>query len=136
MTDLPAVTEQPAEASVEALDEFGLTAKQRVFCDHLLAGASSPSEAARSAGCKGDYARVYATRTIRSRAVQEYIRQSVGHTMAIGSVKALTTMLSLLGDRSGQVRYWAARDVLDRTGFMAQPSTPQAPAVTINIDLS
>ena len=133
MTSLPAAAEQ---TGIETLDEFGLTAKQRAFCDALLSGASSPSEAARSAGCKGDYARVYATRTIRSRAVQEYIRQSVGHTMAIGSVKALTTMLSLLDNKSGQVKFWAARDVLDRTGFMAQPSTPQAPAVTINIDLS
>lgn len=136
MTSLPIVAETPADTAVEAVDEFGLTPKQREFCDHLLSGAPSLVEAARRTGCQGQYASVYATRTMRSRAAQEYIRQSVGHHLAIGSVRAMNTMLNLLDNRSGQVQFWAARDLLDRGGHMAQPASPPQPTLVINIDLS
>jgi phage terminase small subunit len=136
MTSFPIVAETPADTAVEAVDEFGLTPKQRDFADQLLAGAPSPTEAARRTGCQGQYAMVYASRTLRSRAVQEYIRQSVGHTLAVGSVRAMNTMLNLLDNRSGQVQFWAARDLLDMGGHMAQPATPPQPTLVINIDLS
>jgi hypothetical protein len=56
--------------------------------------------------------------------------------ITLGSVKAANTMLSLLDNKSGQVKFWAARDLLDRGGHMAQPASPPQPTLVINIDLS
>jgi phage terminase small subunit len=136
MTSLPIVAETPAEAAVEGVDEYGLTPKQRLFADELLSGSPSPTEAARRAGCEGQYASIYAHRAIRNPRVQEYIRQSVGHHLSVATVKAANTMLSLLDNKSGQVKFWAARDLLDRGGHMAQPASPPQPTLVINIDLS
>lgn len=137
MTQLPLSRQRIAGDAREAAvpDDDGLTDKQRAFCDKLLAGAKSPTEAARATGCEGEYASVYASRTLRNRSVQEYLRRSVGAQLSVGAVRAFAVMTGLLDHRSGQVQFWAARDLLDRAGCSQAPAA-QPVAVHVTIDLS
>ena len=82
----------------------GLTYKQRLLVDTLVATGCTITEASQKAGySRGESGRVVASRTLRLPKVQAYLQQEVSNKLGLGSVHASSTLLHLI--QNGKSEY-------------------------------
>ena len=99
----------------------GLTNRQRLLVDTLVAEGCSIAKASQTAGySKGESGRVTASKTLRLPKVQEYYRSRIAEIGLMGAIPAVKTIVRLAQDaKSDYVKLEASKDILDRSGFKA-----------------
>tara|TARA_Y100000361_G_C11140714_1_gene334903 strand:- start:986 stop:1570 length:585 start_codon:yes stop_codon:yes gene_type:complete len=117
----------------------GLTNRQRLLVDTLVAEGCSIAKASQIAGySKGDSGRVTASKTLRLPKVQEYYRSRIAEIGLMGAIPAVKTIVRLAQDaKSDYVKLEASKDILDRSGFKAPDKVQHSVAgnLSIKIDL-
>ena len=118
-----------------------LTRRQRALVDTLATQGCTIMKAAElagySMGCGGNSGRVTAQKTLQLPHVQQYMRSVVSSSISGAAPLALDRML-LLGAKSEHVQLDAAKQIMDRAGYMVDKgvsSIQYATAVNIMIDL-
>ena len=118
---------------------MNITKRAKDLVDTLVARGCTITEASKLVGYKGTSARVSASRTLHKPEVQAYLMQQVQSRIAMGSTKAINTIIGLSTKaKSEYVQLEASKDILDRAGFKA-PDKHQHLIdgnFSINIDLS
>jgi len=118
---------------------MAITNKAKLLVDTIVARGCTITEASKVAGYKGNSSRVSASRMLHKPEVQAYMMQQVQAKIAMGSTRAINTIVSLSdGANSEYVRLEASKDILDRAGFKA-PDKHQHLVdgdFTVNIDIS
>ena len=99
----------------------GLTYKQRLLVDTIVAEGCSIAKASQIAGyAKGDSCRVTASKTLRLPKVIEYMNSKVAEIGRLGTIPAIKNMVRLATNaKSEYVQMEASKDLLDRGGFKA-----------------
>tara|TARA_R100001510_G_C7656170_1_gene215917 strand:+ start:6367 stop:6723 length:357 start_codon:yes stop_codon:yes gene_type:complete len=118
---------------------MAITNKAKLLVDTIVARGCTITEASKVAGYKGVSSRVSASRMLHKPEVQAYMMQQVQAKIAMGSTRAINTIVSLSdGANSEYVRLEASKDILDRAGFKA-PDKHQHLIdgnFSVNIDIS
>ena len=99
----------------------GLTAKQMLLVDTLVATGCSIKEASQIAGyAKGESGRVSASKALKTGKVQAYMQKAVMDSIGLNATKASQKLMQLShGAKSEYVQLEASKDILDRAGFKA-----------------
>lgn len=99
---------------------MAISNKAKLLVDTIVARGCTITEASKVAGYKGVSSRVSASRMLHKPEVQAYMMQQVQAKIAMGSTRAINTIVSLSdGANSEYVRLEASKDILDRAGFKA-----------------
>tara|TARA_R100000995_G_scaffold34341_2_gene15506 strand:- start:558 stop:914 length:357 start_codon:yes stop_codon:yes gene_type:complete len=118
---------------------MAISNKAKLLVDTIVARGCTITEASKVAGYKGVSSRVSASRMLHKPEVQAYMMQQVQSKIAMGSTRAINTIVSLSdGANSEYVRLEASKDILDRAGFKA-PDKHQHLIdgnFSVNIDIS
>ena len=118
---------------------MAISNKAKLLVDTIVAKGCTITEASKLAGYKGVSSRVSASRMLHKPEVQAYMMAQVQKKIALGSTKAINTIVNLSdGANSEYVRLEASKDILDRAGFKA-PDKHQHLIdgnFSINIDLT
>ena len=118
---------------------MAITSKAKLLVDTIVARGCTITEASKVAGYKGVSSRVSASRMLHKPEVQAYLMQQVQSRIAMGSTKAIATIINLSSNANSEyVQLEASKDILDRAGFKA-PDKHQHIVdgnFTVNIDIS
>ena len=113
--------------------------KAKILVDTLVSTGCTIKEASLIAGYKGNSARVNGSKMLHKPEVQAYMMQQVQAKIAMGSTRAINTIVNLSnGAKSEYVQLEASKDILDRAGFKA-PDKHQHLIdgnFSVNIDIS
>ena len=117
----------------------GLTNRQRLLVDTLVAEGCSIAKASQIAGySKGESGRVTASKTLRLPKVIEYMHSRVAEIGRLGTIPAIKNMVRLATEaKSEYVQMESSKDLLDRGGFKAPDKVQHSVGgnLTIKIDL-
>jgi|TARA_A200000159_G_scaffold41251_1_gene37947 phage terminase small subunit len=118
---------------------MAISNKAKLLVDTIVAKGCTITEASKLAGYKGNSSRVSASRMLHKPEVQAYMMQQVQAKIAMGSTRAINTIVNLSnGAKSEYVQLEASKDILDRAGFKA-PDKHQHLIdgnFSVNIDIS
>jgi|TARA_R100000742_G_C4264602_1_gene82527 phage terminase small subunit len=118
----------------------GLTAKQMLLVDTLVATGCSIKEASQIAGyAKGESGRVSASKALKTGKVQAYMQKAVMDSIGLNATKASQKLMQLShGAKSEYVQLEASKDILDRAGLRAPEKHMHLHAgdIKVSIDLS
>jgi len=118
----------------------GLTAKQMLLVDTLVATGCSIKEASQIAGyAKGESGRVSASKALKTGKVQSYMQKAVMDSIGLNATKASQKLMQLShGAKSEYVQLEASKDILDRAGLRAPEKHMHLHAgdIKVSIDLS
>ena len=118
---------------------MAITSKAKLLVDTIVARGCTITEASKVAGYKGVSSRVSASRMLHKPEVQAYLMQQVQSRIAMGSTKAIATIINLSSNANSEyVQLEASKALLDRAGFKA-PDKHQHIVdgnFTVNIDIS
>jgi len=96
-----------------------LTAKQQRFVKELLANGGNQTEAAEKAGYASNSAATVGSNLVRNPMVQQAIVRETLTAIGLSAVPALAQVIRLVDHaRSDYVKLEAARDLLDRAGYL------------------
>tara|TARA_R100000005_G_C4974135_1_gene186071 strand:- start:621 stop:977 length:357 start_codon:yes stop_codon:yes gene_type:complete len=99
---------------------MAISNKAKLLVDTIVAKGCTITEASKLAGYKGVSSRVSASRMLHKPEVQAYMMQQVQKKIALGSTKAINTIVRLADDANSEyVQLEASKDILDRAGFKA-----------------
>ena len=99
---------------------MAISNKAKLLVDTIVAKGCTITEASKLAGYKGVSSRVSASRMLHKPEVQAYMMSQVQKKIALGSTRAINTIVNLAGGASSEyVRLEASKDILDRAGFKA-----------------
>jgi hypothetical protein len=115
----------------------GLTYKQRLLVDTIVAEGCSIAKASQIAGyAKGESGRVTASKTLRLPKVIEYFNSKVAEIGRLGAIPAVHTIVRLATEaKSDYVKLEASKDILDRSGFKAPDRVQHSHAGTLSVKI-